>query len=55
MIEPELFTFKPTLNKHQYVNKKWDKLFTDIDKYGLTHSVSILFYCSVIIYIIIMS
>jgi len=41
MIEPELFNFKPPLNKHRYVKKCWDKLLTDVTNYGLTHSVSI--------------
>jgi len=42
MIEPELFNFKPPLNKHVYVQKRWDKLLENIDECGLTHSVSIL-------------
>lgn len=41
MIEPELFMFKPTLNKHQYVKKKWNKLLADLNKLEITHSVSI--------------
>lgn len=42
MIEPELFNFKPPLNKHGYVQKHWDKLLANVDECGLTHSVSIL-------------
>lgn len=41
MIEPELFNFKPPVNKHTYVKKRWDKLLENIDEYGLTHSVSV--------------
>ncbi|VVC28368.1 Ribonuclease P, Rpp40 [Cinara cedri] len=41
MIEPELFNFKPSLKKHIYVKKRWDKILSDIDGYGLTHSISI--------------
>lgn len=41
MIEPELFNFKPPLNKHEYVQKHWDKLLANIDECGLTHSISV--------------
>lgn len=41
MLEPELFSFKPPLNKHTYTKKSWDKILVDAGKYGLTHSVSI--------------
>lgn len=40
MIEPELFNFKPYINKHRYIKKNWDKLLMDVDEYGLTNSVS---------------
>jgi len=46
MIEPELFNFKPPSNKHEYVQKHWDKLLANIDECGLTHSVSILMIAS---------
>lgn len=44
MIEPELFSFKPPLKKHSYTKKHWDKILSDVDNYGLTHSVSFLFF-----------
>ncbi|XP_050429587.1 ribonuclease P protein subunit p40-like [Adelges cooleyi] len=42
MIEPELFKFNPPLNRHSYLKKQWDKQFADIEKYELTHSISVL-------------
>jgi len=41
MIEPELFSFHPPLNKHTYVKKCWDKLLVDVGEYGLTHSITV--------------
>lgn len=44
MIEPELFNFKPPLKKHSYIKKHWDKILSDVDEYGLTHSVRLTFF-----------